>query len=168
MGAMHWLGEALSPLRPGVDALKSSGLEPAVRMSVKVTSEAFTEGDGLPRWATADGEARFPGVSWDGLPAGTASVVLLVEDADIPFVRPVTHLIVHSIAPSLGGLEAGAIGARLRGPSAAGWACGRNFLGAPAGRRRRRRRVMGRTGMRSRCLRWAIGRCFRIRRVGRV
>lgn len=130
MGAMHWLGEALGPLRPGVDALKSSGLEPAVRMSVTVTSEAFSEGDGLPRWATADGEGRFPGVSWDGLPRDTASVVLLVEDADIPFVRPVTHLIVHSIPPSLGGLEAGAIGARLRGPSAAGWACGRNFLGA--------------------------------------
>lgn len=64
MGAMHWLGEALGSLRPGVDALKSSALEPAVRMSVKVTSETFTEGDGLPRWATADGEGRFPGVSW--------------------------------------------------------------------------------------------------------
>ena len=57
-------------------------------------------------------------------------MVLLVEDADIPFAVPVTHLIVHSIAPTLPGIETDAVKAFMPGPAAAGWACGRNFLGA--------------------------------------
>ena len=35
--------------------------------------------------------------------------MLLVEDADIPLVVPVTHLIVHSIDPALPGIEPGAV-----------------------------------------------------------
>ena len=130
MTAMRWMGEALRSLRPGVDALTSARFEQELGTSLKVTSPVFKEGDAIPRTFTADGEGRFPGLAWDGLPPQTQSVVLLVEDADIPFFRPVTHLIVHSIAPEQGALEPGAVPKRLRGPSPAGWACGRNFLGA--------------------------------------
>jgi hypothetical protein len=116
-------------VRPGIDALASSGLEHELGASLTVTSPVFRDGDAIPRVFTADGEGRFPGVSWDGLPPQTQSVVLLVEDADIPLFRPVTHLIVHSIPPELAGLEPGSVPKRLRGPSPAGWSCGRNFLG---------------------------------------
>jgi Raf kinase inhibitor-like YbhB/YbcL family protein len=127
--AMRAVGELLRPIRPGVDALASFRFEGFLGNALTVTSPAFKEGDAIPRAFTADGEGRFPGVSWDGLPAQTQSVVLLVEDADVPFVRPVTHAIVHSIPPDLGGLEPGAVPRRMAGPSPAGWACGRNFLG---------------------------------------
>lgn len=128
MKPKQWLGAALRPLRPGVDALTSSGVD--APRSLVVTSPVFKESEAIPRLCTADGSARFPGIEWSGVPDGAQSLVLLVEDADIPFAVPVTHLIVHSIDPAIGGLEPGAITAFMPGPSAAGWACGRNFLGA--------------------------------------
>ncbi len=128
MKAKNMIGAALRPFRPGVDALTSSLLRKPG--GITVTSPAFKESDPIPRLFTADGDARFPGVEWTGLPDGTVSVVLLVEDADIPLPVPVTHLIVYGIDPSLGGLEPGAVQAFNRGPNPAGWACGRNFLGA--------------------------------------
>lgn len=128
MAPRQWIGQALGSLRPGVDSLTGSGLD--VRGGIAVTSPTFKESEALPRLCTADGEGRFPGIEWSGLPEGTRSVVLLVEDADIPWPVPVTHLIVHSIYPELPGLEPGAVGAFSPGASDAGWACGRNFLGA--------------------------------------
>ena len=128
MTALSWLGRALSPLRPGVDALTGRSID--APQSIRVTSPVFKESEAIPRLCTADGQARFPGVEWSGLPEGTRSLVLLVEDADIPFAVPVTHLIVHSIAPSVGSIEPGAVTAYQPMASKAGWACGRNFLGA--------------------------------------
>lgn len=127
---MRWLGRALRPLRPGVDALTTARIGRRRPRSIAVTSPTFGEGDDIPRRYTADGRGWFPGVSWSELPAGTRSVALLVEDADIPFVRPVTHLIVHSIPPDLTGLEPGAVPSRANQGAQPGWSLGRNFLGA--------------------------------------
>src|SRR4051794_1793384 len=104
MSILRSIGEALRPLRTGVDALVTGRFEGFLGNALQVSSPSFRDGDAIPRTFTADGEGRFPGVSWSGLPPQTQSVVLLVEDADIPFFRPVTHLIVHSIPPGLGGL----------------------------------------------------------------
>ncbi len=130
MSVMRSVGSALQSLRPGIDALRSSQLANELGFSLKVTSPSFKEGGAIPVQFTADGDGIFPGVAWDGLPPQTESVVLLMEDADIPFFRPVTHAIVHSIAPEIGELEPGAVKRRMWGPSPEGWACGRNFLGA--------------------------------------
>lgn len=127
---MNWVGRMLHPLRPGVDALTSSKLGTKVAGGIRVTSPVFKESEAIPRLFTTDGDGRFPGIEWTGLPADTKEVVLLVEDADIPFAVPVTHLIVHSIDPALPGLETGAVKPFMAAPAAAGWACGRNFLGA--------------------------------------
>ena len=131
MALMRSIGEMLRPVRPGVDALTTSKFEGFLGNALKVTCPVFRDGDAIPRAFTADGEGRFPGVAWDGLPPQTQSVAVLVEDADIPFFRPVTHLIVHSIPPGLGGLEPGEVPRRQQGRSARGWQCGRNFLGRP-------------------------------------
>ena len=128
MSSFTWLGRALTPLRPGVDALTSSTVK--APSTITVTSPVFKESDSIPRLCTIDGQGRFPGIEWTGLPEATRSLVLLVEDADIPFAVPVTHLIVYDIAPSVSGIEPGAVGGYMPGRSAAGWACGRNFLGA--------------------------------------
>lgn len=131
MSLMRTIGEFLQPLRPGVDALTGARLEAVLGASLTVTSPSFRDGEAIPTEFTADGQSRFPGLAWEGLPPQTQSVVLLVEDADIPFVRPVTHLIVHSIPPDLGALAPGEVPRRMAGPAQAGWACGRNFLGRP-------------------------------------
>ena len=130
MGLMRLIGRALTPLRPGVDALTSHSLGRRVPATIAVTSPVFKESEAIPRLCTAEGDGRFPGIEWSGLPEGTRSLVLLVEDADIPFAVPVTHLIVHSIDPAMPGIATGAVAAFMAGPSEAGWACGRNFLGA--------------------------------------
>ena len=128
---MDWIGRLLSPLRPGVDALTSSKLARRVAGGIRVTSPVFKESEAIPRLCTVDGDGRFPGIEWSGLPAETKHVVLLVEDADIPLPVPVTHPIVHSIDPALPGLETGSVKPFMPRPAAQGWACGRNFLGAP-------------------------------------
>ena len=130
MKLMRLVGLALSPLRPGVDALTGEKLGRRVPATIAVTSPVFKESDAIPRLFTAQGDGRFPGVAWSGLPEGTRSVVLLVEDADIPFAVPVTHLIVHSIDPEVTEIATGAVKAFMPGSSHEGWACGRNFLGA--------------------------------------
>ena len=131
MAVIRSIGALLRPLRPGVDALASSRFEGFLGNALRVTSPVFRDRDALPRVFTADGEGRFPGLSWEGLPPQTQSVAVLVEDADFPSFRPATHLIVHSIPPGLGGLEPGEVGARQRGRAPRGWECGRNFLGRP-------------------------------------
>lgn len=130
MSAMRLIGQLLKPLRPGVDALTGNTLGRRVPATIKVTSPVFKESEAIPRLFTAEGDGRFPGIEWIDLPDGTRSIVLLVEDADIPFAVPVTHLIVHSIDPAATGIETGAVKAFMAGPSSAGWSCGRNFLGA--------------------------------------
>ena len=131
MSIVRSIAQALQPLRPGVDALVTSRFEGFLGNALKVTSPSFRDGDAIPRSFTADGDSRFPGVSWEGLPPQTQSVVLLVEDADIPFFWPVAHVIVHSIPPGLTGLEPGEVPLRQRGRAPRGWECGRNFLGRP-------------------------------------
>ena len=130
MASMRWLGQMLRPLRPGVDALTGAKVARRVKQRLHVTSDAFTEGDAIPAECSADGQGKFPGISWSGLPDGTKSVALLVEDADIPFVQTVTHLIVHSIPPEITQIEPGAVSKSMRTPSPHGWSTGRNFLGA--------------------------------------
>src|SRR3954471_1918118 len=104
MAWMRSIAEALRPVRPGLDALTTSKFEGFLGSAVKVTCPVFRDGDAVPRAFTADGDGRFPGLGWEELPPQTQSLVVLVEDADIPFFRPATHLIVHSIPPGLTGL----------------------------------------------------------------
>lgn len=124
------IGRLLRPLRPGVDALTGNKLPRTVPRSITVTSPVFKESEAIPRLFTVDGDARFPGIEWTGLPPETKQVILLVEDADIPFAVPVTHLIVYSIDPAVTEIGTGAVKAFMPEPAPEGWACGRNFLGA--------------------------------------
>ena len=128
---LRTVGHALRPIRPGVAMLASSKYSGFLGYALRVTSTAFEDGAPMPVRCAQDGESRFPPLSWSGLPPQTQSVVLLVEDADIPSFRPLVHLIVHSISPDLTTLAEGEIPLRLHGRSARGYACGRNALSRP-------------------------------------
>ena len=65
-----------------------------------------------------------PPLTWRGLPPGTDSLALIVEDPDAPTPRPMVHAIVVSIDAGLNGLAEGAI--RADGPGAGGKDVGRN------------------------------------------
>ena len=100
----------MRPLRPGVDALTVRKVAQRVKRRLEVTQpDAFGEGDDIPSSTPPMAPEAFP--AWPGAacPRVRKSVALLVEDADIPFVQPVTHLIVHSISPEIPGIEPGAV-----------------------------------------------------------
>jgi Raf kinase inhibitor-like YbhB/YbcL family protein len=128
---MRSVGEALRPVRPGVAMLSSSKFSGFLSYALTVGSPAFADGQPMPVRFTQDGESLSPPLRWEGLPAQTQSTVLLVEDADIPLLRPLVHLIVHSIPPDKTEFAEGEIPLRMTGTASGGWACGRNALGRP-------------------------------------
>ena len=113
------IGRAIIPLRPGMAAVTSARWgEP----SLGLTSAAFEDGGPLPLRYTADGAGMSLPLQWSDVPAGTASLAILVEDADAPFPRPLVHLLLHAIPPTLHGLAEGAVQSRM-------FSAGRNSLG---------------------------------------
>jgi Raf kinase inhibitor-like YbhB/YbcL family protein len=53
-------------------------------MDLKLTSSAFKEGETIPRKFTCQGKDISPSLAWDGLPAGTKTIALIVDDPDAP------------------------------------------------------------------------------------
>jgi Raf kinase inhibitor-like YbhB/YbcL family protein len=71
-----------------------------------LTSPAFEHGQPMPR--KYQGKLRGPNISpalgWTQPPAGTAELVLIVEDPDVPIGKPATHVIALGIDPALGSI----------------------------------------------------------------
>ena len=105
-----WLGRALAGMRAGADKLVIAGIAPGVgEATIDLSSPAFANGGRLPPRFTADGDGVSPPLVWGDPPAGTARMVLVVEDADAPTPQPLVHAIVWGIAPEAGRLAEGAI-----------------------------------------------------------
>ena len=107
-----WLGRALAGARAGSDALAIARPELGGGFaSLDLSSPAFADGARLPPRFTADGEGVSPPVHWRAPPEGTASLALLVEDADAPARQPLVHAIVWGLPVDAGSLAEGAIAA---------------------------------------------------------
>lgn len=80
-------------------------------MKLILKSDAFEDGHEIPRKYTCEGEDVSPGLTWEGLPAGTASLVLIVDDPDAPdpsAPRMVwDHWVLYNIPPAAHGLAEG-------------------------------------------------------------
>jgi Raf kinase inhibitor-like YbhB/YbcL family protein len=128
---MSGVGRALRGLRAGTGSLATS--QRWVRRTpecIRVTSPSFPVGTDLPARFTAYGERLSPALDWTGIPVGTASLVLLVEDADVPLPIALTHALLYNIPPTTTGLPEAAIPAMRRERMADGTVVGRNSLGA--------------------------------------
>ena len=53
-------------------------------MSLTLTSSVFEHGKAMPAAHTCDGRNVSPPLAWSGLPPGTRSLVLIVDDPDAP------------------------------------------------------------------------------------
>jgi len=105
-----WLGRALSGVRAGAGELASMQAElGAGTPRLDLSSPAFTDGGRLPERFTADGAGVSPPLTWGPPPEGTASLALLVEDADSPTGRPLVHAVVWGLAADAGALAEGEI-----------------------------------------------------------
>jgi Raf kinase inhibitor-like YbhB/YbcL family protein len=80
-------------------------------MTFKLTSSAFAESQEIPREHTCDGEDVSPPLMWEGLPADTQSVVLIVDDPDAPDPAAPkmtwVHWILYNLPASVTELTAG-------------------------------------------------------------
>lgn len=86
-------------------------------MVLKITSSAFACGREIPVEFTCEGQDRSPPLAWTGIPAGTQTFALIVDDPDAP--DPLdpkmtwVHWILYNIPSGAGGLPAGVSSANL-------------------------------------------------------
>jgi Raf kinase inhibitor-like YbhB/YbcL family protein len=104
------LGHALRDRRAGLDKLvfNRCGMRAGLG-TLQVSSLAFADHAPIPERYTADGEGLSPPLEWHGVPAGAASLVLVVEDADAPTADPLVHAIVVDIPAQDGSMHEGAL-----------------------------------------------------------
>ena len=104
------VGQALHGARAGMDKVASrSDTFAAAPETITLTSPAFTDGGALPARYTEDGAKLSPPLAWSNIPAGAASLVLIVEDPDAPAVQPLVHCIAWRLPPGPGELAEGAL-----------------------------------------------------------
>jgi Raf kinase inhibitor-like YbhB/YbcL family protein len=80
-------------------------------MPLIIASPAIPPGGEIPSQYTCDGADISPPVTWSGVPDGTQSLVLVVEDPDAPS-GVFRHWAVFDIPPGSRGLDAGYSAAR--------------------------------------------------------
>ncbi|MFA4825841.1 MAG: YbhB/YbcL family Raf kinase inhibitor-like protein [Methanoregula sp.] len=79
---------------------------PARSGSFTLNIDALASGLALPDIYSCKGAGESPPVSWDGIPAGTKSLVLILEDPDAP-AGTFTHWLVYNIPPKTGSIPGG-------------------------------------------------------------
>ncbi len=74
-------------------------------MTLAITSPAFSHNGKIPMRYTCDGEDISPALEWSGLPEGTKSLVLIVDDPDAPDPAAPkmtwVHWVLYNISPSV-------------------------------------------------------------------
>ncbi|HEY3867869.1 MAG TPA: YbhB/YbcL family Raf kinase inhibitor-like protein [Actinocrinis sp.] len=83
-----------------------------------LTSRDFGDGDAMPLEHCAKpigGADISPHLAWTAPPPGTAQLLLVVEDIDVPMSKPAVHC-AALIDPAVAQLEPGALAARQPGP----------------------------------------------------
>jgi Raf kinase inhibitor-like YbhB/YbcL family protein len=86
-------------------------------MTMELSSTAFGPGAPIPKRYTCEGNDFSPPLQWQGVPAGTQSLVLIVDDPDAPDPRAPKMTWVHWVLANLpvdsGGLPEGIAPAAL-------------------------------------------------------
>ena len=101
------VGAALKSVRPGLEKLTLNLHFADVPQSITVESPAFQPDSPLPVDATEDGRKVSPPLTWRGVPAGAAAIVVMIEDADSPTPAPLVHLILLGLPGRDGRLAEG-------------------------------------------------------------
>ncbi len=80
-------------------------------MTLTLTSSSFKHQGTIPQRYTCDGENVSPPLAWEGIPPGTKSLALIVDDPDAPDpARPRmtwVHWLLYNLPPADGALPEG-------------------------------------------------------------
>ncbi|GAA1870755.1 YbhB/YbcL family Raf kinase inhibitor-like protein [Pseudonocardia ailaonensis] len=112
------LGRILKGRRAGEEHLAWNLPQLRGPETVALTSRDFGDGGDIPPEHHArhvGGRDVSPHLAWTAVPAGTAQLLLVVEDVDIPLGRPAVHCLAL-VDPAVGHLDPGALGRRHPGP----------------------------------------------------
>lgn len=71
-----------------------------------LTSPSFSDGGAIPAKHSCDGQGLSPALHWDGAPAGTAALALILDDPD-------ARGFIHWVAYNIGGATSGDLAAGL-------------------------------------------------------
>ena len=82
-------------------------LQGAKKMSIQITSSAFTQGHPIPKKYTGEGIDVSPPLSWTGIPAGTQELALICDDPDAPTDEPWVHWVIYKLPADTQGLPEG-------------------------------------------------------------
>lgn len=104
----HAIGAALSPIRAGEDKVATKDPQLSSGQALQIQSDAFGAGQPIPQKYAAEegGDNVCPPLRWSGVPQGTASLALIVEDPDAPMLKPFIHWLIWNLSPGLPGLSA--------------------------------------------------------------
>lgn len=93
-------------------------------MTLSLSSASFAAGDRIPVEFTCEGADRSPQLSWTGVPEGTRSFALVVDDPDAPDPAAPkmtwVHWVVYNLPGDIGGLAAGMGAGELPGGARTG------------------------------------------------
>ncbi|HVV13656.1 YbhB/YbcL family Raf kinase inhibitor-like protein [Amycolatopsis sp.] len=100
------LGRALRNRRAGHHTLAWARPDLAAPESFTLTSPAFEHGDPIPdrHRGRLFGADISPALTWTPPPAGTAELLLIVQDPDVPLGKAATHALTTGIDPALPGI----------------------------------------------------------------
>ena len=114
----NWIASVV----PAVGALLLVNTGPA--MALTLTSSAFESGGTIASKYTCEGDDLSPPLAFAGVPAGTKSLALIVDDPDVPDPkapkRVWVHWLVYNLPPDSQGLPENASGAGLPGGATTG------------------------------------------------
>ena len=95
----------------------SYGAEMEAGMSLSLSSPSFASNAEIPVRHTCDGDEVSPPLRWSGLPSGTRSLALIVDDPDAPDPaapqRTWVHWVLYNLPVTTDGLAEGITAAQL-------------------------------------------------------
>ena len=75
-------------------------------VDITIWSDSFNAGDRIPKKYTCDGADMSPPLSWIGIPGGTRSIAIIMEDPDAP-MGIFTHWVIYNIPNNIRRLPEG-------------------------------------------------------------
>jgi Raf kinase inhibitor-like YbhB/YbcL family protein len=94
-----------------------TGAASGTAMALSISSQAFSQGGKIPSRYTCEGDDISPPLAFAGIPKGTKSLALVIDDPDAPDPRSPkviwVHWVVVNLPPDTAGIDEGAAGRGL-------------------------------------------------------